>query len=416
MQSELVRPITHTLIRRTLGWALLCSLVFGGLQAWITYRAAQDNFRLVVRDVASTHVPLLTLAIWDIEPKAVQHQIDLILETPQIGHVVLKTYTGQVFEGRHGQTDPDRPPLVFNIPQPNSPSGSLGSLVLEVDGSVLLHEVTRSVVMVLAQCLILTLLMISMVVFILRRDLETPMRQLATFVTSLQVNNLSSALKIERKGNKHAYDEIDLVVDGFQTLQTSIHRHIETLDATVLERTQQLEAALETLKKLSSIDALTGCFNRRFFDGRFAAEVSRSHRYSHPLSIVFCDADKFKLVNDTHGHGVGDQVLIKLSATLQQALRVGVDWMARYGGEEFIVVLPETPLAQALVIAERLCSTVEQQVHIPLENGAELHVTASFGVAQWQAGETVEQVLHRADGWLYEAKKNGRNQVQPAQS
>ena len=280
-----------------------------------------------------------------------------------------------------------------------------------LDKSTLYQEVWRSVAWVLLQCVVLTALILGIVVRLLRRDLERPLHRLAEFVNRLRADGLSTPLQLERAAG-HAYDELDLVVDGFQTLQASIHRHISTLDAEVQERTQQLEAALASLKTLSSLDPLTGCFNRMLFNERFPGEMIRSQRYLHPLSIIFCDVDAFKAINDTHGHLVGDRVLAALGACLREELRADIDWVARYGGEEFVVILPETPLAAALDTAERLRQAT-QGISVTVTAGLQLHITASFGVAQQQTQETMESLVNRADEWLYTAKNAGRNQVQP---
>jgi diguanylate cyclase (GGDEF)-like protein len=241
------------------------------------------------------------------------------------------------------------------------------------------------------------------------------MQRLASFVTRLKPDNITQELALQRVPG-HLYDEIDLVADGFRTLQENIHHHILTLDSRVLERTSQLEQALASLKVLSSVDPLTGCFNRLTFNERLPNEMARAKRYGRPLSVIFCDADKFKSINDTHGHLVGDRVLAILGSCLRQELRAEVDWVARYGGEEFVLVLPETPLMSALEIAERLRQRVEQDVTLRLADGRQLHVTASFGVAQQQEQEAMESLLHRADEWLYVAKNEGRNQVLPPRS
>lgn len=412
MSGAPLQPITTTLIRRALAWAMLCTLLFGSLQAWLAYENVQKEFQRTVRDVANTHVPLLSLAIWDIEPKTIQRQMNLLLETPQIGYAVVRVNTGQQFEGGDAKIRSHGAVHTFNLPAPNSPINSLGTLELMADTAVLYREIWRSVALALLQCAVLTALLLGIVVTILRRNLERPMRQLADFVTGLRADNLSTPLQLARTSG-HAYDEIDLVADGFQTLQASIQRHIATLDAEVLERTRQLETALTSLTKLSSMDSLTGCYNRTLFSERFPGEMSRAQRYGHPLSIIFCDVDAFKSINDSHGHLVGDRVLSTLGACLRQELRAEIDWVARYGGEEFIVVLPETPLAAALDIAKRLRQQVAQHVSIRLTDDLPLHVTASFGVAQQQEQETMASLLQRADEWLYAAKKSGRNQVQP---
>src|ERR1035437_2404076 len=415
MNARTFQPITTTLIRRSLGWVLLCSLAFSSLQAWLTYESVEKDFQVAVRDVANTHVPLLSLALWDIEPRTIQHQLDLLLDSPQIAHAVVRADTGQRFEGGKSGAGIDGTPLTFVLPQPNRPGTHIGTLELRVDSGMLYREILRNVAWVLLQGLVLTALILGLVVTILRRDLERPMQRLASFVTRLKPDNITQELALQRVPG-HLYDEIDLVADGFRTLQENIHHHILTLDSRVLERTSQLEQALASLKVLSSADPLTGCFNRLTFNERLPNEMARAKRYGRPLSVIFCDADKFKSINDTHGHLVGDRVLAILGCCLRQELRAEVDWVARYGGEEFVLVLPETPLMSALEIAERLRQRAEQDVTLRLADGRQLHVTASFGVAQQQEQEAMESLLHRADEWLYVAKNEGRNQVLPPRS
>ena len=412
MNEPTVRPIATTLIRRSLGWVLAGSLVFSSLQAWLTYDNVQKDFQVAVRDIATTHVPLLSLAVWDIEPQTIRRQLDLLLESPQIGHVIVRVNTGQQFEGGKPSARIEGLPLTFDLPRPNEAGAPIGTLELVADTSVLYREIFRSVAWALLQGLVLTALILGMVVTILRRDLERPMQRLARFVTRLRPDNLTQELVLERAAG-HPYDEIDLVADGFRTLQENIHGHILTLDSKVRERTSQLEQALASLKALSSIDPLTGCFNRLTFNERLPNEMGRAKRYERPLSVIFCDLDKFKSINDNHGHLVGDRVLSTLGGCLRQELRGEIDWIARYGGEEFVVILPETPLAAALEIAERLRLRVEQDVTLPLADGLQLRVTASFGVAQQQDQESMESLLNRADEWLYVAKKAGRNLVLP---
>lgn len=411
MRGKTIRPITSTLIGRTLKWSLLCTLAFGGLQAWLAYQSVQNDFQTTVRQVAGTHVPLLSLAIWDIEPLAIQQQIDFLLETPQIGYVLVSVGTSQQFEGGNPSIREHGTKLSFNLPPPGRNAGTIGTLDVVMDMQVLYQKLVRSVALVLLEFAVLTALILGSVVTILRRDLERPMRRLADFVTNLHADKLDMHLQLERPPG-HSYDEIDLVADGFLILQENVQRHIATLDSKVQERTQELETALASLKTLSAIDPLTGCFNRLLFNERLPGEISRVQRYGHPLSIVFCDIDHFKSVNDNHGHLAGDQLLVAVGACLRRGLRADVDWVARYGGEEFVAVLPETALAAALEVAERLRQDVAQRVRVELADHTVLQVTASFGVAQFQQ-ESVEALLQRADEQLYAAKAAGRNLVRP---
>lgn len=141
--------------------------------------------------------------------------------------------------------------------------------------------------------------------------------------------------------------------------------------------------------------------------------MQRAARYRRPLSVIFCDIDFFKSVNDQYGHSLGDRVLVEFVACLDKELRTDIDWLVRYGGEEFMVVLPETSLPQAIEVAERMRVSVENVVRINVPGKAPLTITASFGVAEREEGDTVETLVHRADDCLYYAKEHGRNQVQP---
>ena len=192
--------------------------------------------------------------------------------------------------------------------------------------------------------------------------------------------------------------------------------------AHLLNEHEELQEANTRIRKMSITDSLTGTYNRQFLADRFPAEVERSRRYGHPLAVILCDVDRFKLVNDTYGHQVGDRVLQSIATSLQSSIRQEVDWIVRYGGEEFLIVLPETPVSGALGVAERLRVAVESTV---LETGdGAITATASFGVsgtgvesvpgAASTAGATplsVDDLVRAADLCLYEAKQKGRNRV-----
>ena len=183
-------------------------------------------------------------------------------------------------------------------------------------------------------------------------------------------------------------------------------------------RIAELEAVLRIAlienRKLSTTDDLTRVASRRFFSKHFPREVERAAHYERALSLILCDIDFFKNVNDTTGHAGGDQVLIQFGARLQQNLRRGVDWVARIGGEEFAVVLPETPYDQALDAARRLRAGIASK---PFNiQGKKVEITASFGLCglnRVPAGERkiTEHMLKVADEALYRSKHAGRNRV-----
>ena len=175
-----------------------------------------------------------------------------------------------------------------------------------------------------------------------------------------------------------------------------------------------LQLALTDNRILSTVDELTRCGSRRFFEHEFPREVERAVRLRRALSIIMCDIDHFKAVNDTHGHEVGDQVLREFAAQLTHGLRLGEDWVARVGGEEFAVVLPEVAIPKALLVARRLCERVGQ-TSCPTSAGP-LRVTGSFGISGFAPHRGDKDVSPRtlvraADIALYESKRAGRNRV-----
>ncbi|MCL2011313.1 MAG: diguanylate cyclase [Cystobacterineae bacterium] len=163
------------------------------------------------------------------------------------------------------------------------------------------------------------------------------------------------------------------------------------------------------VSRMATIDPLTGVLNRRRFIELMDHEFARSRRYNNPLSLLMFDLDHFKTINDTYGHQTGDEILIVFANVVIKNLR-NVDFFARFGGEEFVVLLPQTPIEAAKHLAERICKIINQ-LRVPIR-GKELSFSTSIGIAALQAADLKpEEILHRADRSLYDAKNNGRNQV-----
>ena len=168
---------------------------------------------------------------------------------------------------------------------------------------------------------------------------------------------------------------------------------------------KQVEELTETLQTQALTDALTGVANRRSASDRLQAELARAQRASAPLGVALCDIDRFKLVNDTHGHERGDETLRRVAERLGSVLR-SQDYQARWGGEEFLVLLPDTDVGGAQRVAERMRGEVEAEVVDGVGQ-----VTISIGVAGSREGDTAETLVDRADSALYAAKHAGRNRV-----
>ncbi len=178
------------------------------------------------------------------------------------------------------------------------------------------------------------------------------------------------------------------------------HHHEE-----LREINQLLERKTVELEKMAATDSLTKLYNRHVLTTIFEKEKAKAKRNKIPLSFVMLDIDHFKKINDTLGHLTGDSVLIKLAKILTAHVRAA-DTIGRWGGEEFIIILPETDLEGAAILAEKLRKTIELS---DFENAKS--ITASFGVAQCQEEDTMEILIEKADKALYVAKENGRNRV-----
>jgi diguanylate cyclase (GGDEF)-like protein/hemerythrin-like metal-binding protein len=187
-------------------------------------------------------------------------------------------------------------------------------------------------------------------------------------------------------------DNLMLILDG--GVDTELRRKLNELHVQIIQ-----------LERLSSIDALTGAWNRAHFDRVVASELERSIRFKQPVSLIFLDIDHFKQVNDTYGHQAGDSVLYELVQVIGAAVRSS-DVLFRWGGEEFVVLAPSTGYRSGAVLAERMRSDVERHRFAGVGK-----VMISLGVAEHIATETTEIWFRRVDEALYRAKDSGRNRV-----
>jgi two-component system cell cycle response regulator len=179
-----------------------------------------------------------------------------------------------------------------------------------------------------------------------------------------------------------------------------------------IEKGHDLETAVSDKQRfefLASVDALTGCVNRRALHEKLERELDRARRYNLVLTVLIIDLDRFKTINDSRGHLMGDSVLRQVGELLRHEAR-SVDIVARYGGEEFVIVSPDTPLDGGLIFAERVRQHIEEHEFDPKDG---LRVTVSVGLSTYpQEGiESADALVSRADQALYRAKANGRNQV-----
>jgi diguanylate cyclase (GGDEF)-like protein len=244
------------------------------------------------------------------------------------------------------------------------------------------------------------LLALTLLLLIVRRRVIVPLLRVTRAVIRLGNGDYSR----DPAGLQRA-DEIGDMARALATLRTN------SIERQQLELERQ--ALIDELRLRANTDYLTGILNRRAFAAASSQRLQHACERQETLAVLLFDIDHFKSVNDTHGHEVGDQVLIRVAALVRDALREG-EILARHGGEEFVVMPAHCSLEQACALADRLRQAIER-APLTLAGGQVLHVTASFGVASATGpAAALDHLLHAADLALYNAKRKGRNRVEAA--
>jgi two-component system cell cycle response regulator len=177
--------------------------------------------------------------------------------------------------------------------------------------------------------------------------------------------------------------------------------------------TERLRDNVQTSIELAITDGLTGLFNRRYMETHLGTLVEQAAARSKPISVLVIDIDYFKAINDGYGHDAGDDVLREFALRIRKVIR-NIDLACRYGGEEFVIVMPETDMAVATIVAERLRRRIATEPFVIQQGARSLDVTISIGIAALSdAGDNAAAILKRADQALYRAKRDGRNRVVP---
>jgi len=180
---------------------------------------------------------------------------------------------------------------------------------------------------------------------------------------------------------------------------------LSTLNMAMKNKVDELYSITASLEEQASVDPLTGALNRAKFEQFFDLEINKAKLNNNILSMIILDIDHFKMINDTYGHNIGDEVLKGVSTLVKNTLK-RVDLFARWGGEEFVVLMPGTELRGASILAEKLRVLIEQNSFSTAGR-----ITASFGVGSYKEGETKKEFFNKVDEALYEAKRSGRNSV-----
>jgi len=234
-------------------------------------------------------------------------------------------------------------------------------------------------------------------------------------VRNMQLDGYVYALLLTgRDAKEHIITGLEAGADDYLVKPVHEPELIARLNAgrRILELEHSLRVANQRNRILSITDAITGAYNRRYSMEQLPREVERCRRYAYPLTVIMCDLDHFKQINDERGHAAGDEVLQQFSARVQKSIRSNSDWIARYGGEEFLIVLPETDFDGGMFVAEKIRMLVGSTPFVTRAGSSD--VTASFGVASTgphgpDLTLKLDTMLRTADECLYKSKSLGRH-------
>jgi two-component system, cell cycle response regulator len=236
-------------------------------------------------------------------------------------------------------------------------------------------------------------------------------------VRNLQLDGYVYALLLTaRDAKEHIIAGLEAGADDYLIKPVHEPELIARLNAgrRILNLEHSLRVANQRNRILSITDALTGSYNRRYLMEQLPRELERCRRYAYPLSVLMCDIDFFKQINDGRGHAAGDEVLQQFAARAQKSIRSNSDWVSRYGGEEFLIVLPETSHEGAVSVAEKI-RTLTAATPFTTRAG-DAFITASFGVASTgpsgpDIALKVDAMIRTADECLYRSKQAGRDRT-----
>lgn len=223
-------------------------------------------------------------------------------------------------------------------------------------------------------------------------------------VTDKMLSRAERVLSEEAANLDSLQVEYSALMEAYRSLLNKLHKTISISDS----YQSQLREMMGQLEISAKTDLLTGLPNRWEIMSRLQSESGRSERHGKVFSLLLADLDHFKMINDTYGHMAGDRILKSIAKSLRSVIRIE-DFCGRWGGEEFLIILPETDLDQASLVAEKLVAEVRKT---PLSvNGKKITVTLSIGAGVFRQGMSIDGCINKVDVALYKAKSNGRNCV-----
>ncbi len=409
--------MTRGLARRMLIWILAISAVMAvmatSVQLFADYRRDVSDLEHAMRYIEENQLPGLADAAWNFNAAGLRVQLDGIGHSPWVAGATVRYGPNQSAELTTGVIDLDAREVIEFPLRRNVGTNAVvvGRISIAPNLRDLYGRTINRIAVVLSTQAVKSLVISISILFLTSGMITRHLTQMAEFAKSFEPSKDFTPFTL-RRDPRTPHDELTVLADGLNDAYRRLYTahefevdHNERLSEEVALRTAELRQAHQALAKIAITDRLTGLLNRLGLEEAFASEIARAERYGNPMTVILTDIDKFKSVNDSHGHQVGDTVLQEFAAILVREAR-GTDVVGRWGGEEFIILCPETDVEAASLVAERMRASVA--AHAFSVVGGK---TSSFGIAAFHGGDTETALVKRADDALYRAKEGGRNRV-----
>lgn len=414
--------IARRFFRRAFGifiaFAVLLTLILVVETLW----TARDNLKNELAIYQRTFEKSLASALWSMDREKLESIAKGIVEIPDINGVrITDPLTGTVLVESGvipGEAERKNHPLVHRfdvIHDEGYGKERVAAAEFYSSFAQLLRRTQGQIILIIILATLKTLAFWWIFLFVGQRLLGRPLTEITHAISSsdsprrLQLSPATeqAIANTELALLRQAYDDI---ASRMLVAQRDLEQANADLDRRVQERTLELQDANHQLDMLAHTDYMTGLANRRQFIAVAEVEIARARRSARPLSLIVCDIDNFKQVNDTHGHLAGDKAITHVAQCLLDTVRQ-VDVAGRFGGDEFVILLPDVGLDEAGVVAERLRESIADTPLI-LEDSTPVGITLSIGLAALADNDvSLDELFLRADAGLYAAKSSGRNCV-----
>lgn len=423
--SFLRRPnnLSQKVMRVIFSIYLVVTFVITGVQFLSEYLKTQDAIISELQQLEATVRGSISTSLWQYNQNQLDALVSGLMQMPIIEGVDILDQNAQSIVSQRFYESAATPMSIFKSTSElswtlNGKHIPLGSLVLYSSSDVVLERVWFGFLLIAVTAIVKLTVLFWLFIWAFDRYLAAPLRELMAQVDEVQISrnanrriNLSNVENNElRQLQEHMNTMLSAMSADRQRLLEDEQAKRDWLEEAVAKRTEDLQALNEKLQYLATRDSLTGILNRGSFFETAQQLLDLSQRQKSTASFILLDLDFFKQINDTHGHFIGDKVLIHLTQTLLHFLRKS-DVFGRVGGEEFAIFLPDTSLDDAFRLADKIRQEIRDSV---LEiDGKTVTYTVSLGVESSQPEDRrIDELFKRADLKLYGAKDNGRDRVE----